>query len=104
VLDNADGPSSLATSISTTGELLKGRINATAAKGVCWGSHSVMVATVLHFAALRSELELLGSGRTTDLTEDQADALWTRVHTASDLMESYVPSSIAHFPPDGMGE
>jgi hypothetical protein len=66
VLDNTDGPSSLATSISTTGELLKGRINATAANGVCWGSHSVMVAAVLHFAALRSELELLGSGRTTD--------------------------------------
>jgi hypothetical protein len=49
VLDNANGPSSLAASMSMAVELLKGRMDATAANGVRWGSHSALVATVLHF-------------------------------------------------------
>jgi hypothetical protein len=34
-----------------------------------------MVVTLSQFPELKNELELLGSGRYADLTEDQADAL-----------------------------
>jgi hypothetical protein len=104
VLDNADGPSSLAAFMSTTVELLEGRIDATVTNGVRWGSRSVLVATVSHFPELKFELELLGSRRNANLTEDKADALWTRVCVALDSLASYVPSSVACGPPDGVGE
>jgi hypothetical protein len=70
VLHNTDGPSSLATSLSMTQELLKGHVSATTTNGICWGIQSALVTALLHF----SELELLGSGCNTDLTEDQVDA------------------------------
>jgi hypothetical protein len=70
VLDNTDGPSSLAVSMSMVVELFEGRINTAAANGVHRGSRSMLVATMLHFLELRSELELLGFGRNVDLTED----------------------------------
>jgi hypothetical protein len=70
VLDSADGSSSLAASMSMAAELLKDRINVAAANGVRWGSHSALVVVVSHFP----ELEVLGSGRNADLTEDKADA------------------------------
>jgi hypothetical protein len=54
-----------------------------------WGSHT---------------LEVLGSGRSTDLTEDKADALWIQVHVASDSLASHVPSSVACNPPGNTGE
>jgi hypothetical protein len=57
-----------------------------------------------HFLELKSELELLGSGRNADLTEDQADALWPLVDAASDLLVLFIPSSVAHDPSDGAGE
>jgi hypothetical protein len=38
VLGNADGPSSLAASLSMVAELLKGRIDTAAANGVHWGT------------------------------------------------------------------
>jgi hypothetical protein len=84
--------------------LLEGRINAMAAKGVHWGTQSTLVATLSHFSELKSELELLGSGRNADLTKDQADALWPLVDVASDSLVSLVPSSVAHDPPDSTGE
>jgi hypothetical protein len=68
------------------------------------GSRSALVAAVSHFLKLESELELLGSGCNADLTEDDADALWTRVRAASDSLALYVPSSVACGPPDGTGE
>jgi hypothetical protein len=58
---------------------------------------------VSHFSELRSELELLGSGRNVGLTEDMADALFTLVRTTSDSLASYVPSSIVRGPPDSVG-
>jgi hypothetical protein len=73
------------------------------ANGVCWGSHSTLVAAMSHFLELKTDLEVLGSGRSVDLTEDEAYALWTRVRSAPDLLVSYVPSSVARNPPDSMG-
>jgi hypothetical protein len=75
VLGSADGPSSLATSMSTVAELLERRIDAMAANGVHWGSCSVLVAAMLHFPELKTKLEVLGSRRNVDLTKDEADAL-----------------------------
>jgi hypothetical protein len=59
---------------------------------------------VSHFPELKSELELLGSERNADLIEDEADGLWTHVNTTSNSLVSYVPSSVAHDPPEGAGE
>jgi hypothetical protein len=75
VLDNVDGPSSLAASMSTAVELLEGWNDAAATNGVHWGSRSVLVAAVSHFLELKTKLELLGSRCNADLTEDKADAL-----------------------------
>jgi hypothetical protein len=63
-----------------------------------------LAATLSHFSELRAELELLGFGRSVDLTEDQVDALWTRVRQASDSLVSHVPPSLACGPPDGTVE
>jgi hypothetical protein len=60
VLGSDDGSSSLAASMSMIVELLEGWIDATAANGVRWGSHSALVATVSHFPELKTELEVLG--------------------------------------------
>jgi hypothetical protein len=86
VLDNIDGLSSLAASLSMVVELLDGQIDTTTTNGVCWGTRSTLVAAMSHFLELKSELQLLGSGCNVDLTEDQADALWTRVRMASDSL------------------
>jgi hypothetical protein len=104
VLGNDDGPSSLTGSLSMAVELLEGQIDTVTANGVRWGTRSALVAALLHFLELRSELELPGSGRNANLTDDQVDVLWPLVSTASDLLASLVPSSIAHDPPDDAGE
>jgi hypothetical protein len=70
VLGDIDGSSSLATSMSAVAKLLKGQIDVAAANGVRWGSHSALVATVLHFPELDTDLEMLGSGHNAGLTED----------------------------------
>jgi hypothetical protein len=64
----------------------------------------VLVAALSHFLELETELELLRSGCNADLTDDQADALWTRVRVASDSLSSHVPPSVARNPPDSAGE
>jgi hypothetical protein len=69
VLDNADEPSSLAASLSVAVELLEGWVDFMAANGVRWGTRSALVAALSHFSKLDTELELLESGRNTDLTE-----------------------------------
>jgi hypothetical protein len=91
-------------SLSSVVELLEGYIDVTPANGVRWGTWSVLAATLSHFSELGLELELLGSGHSADLTEDQVDALWTQVHPASDLLASHVPPSVARGPPDGAVE
>jgi hypothetical protein len=68
-------PSSLATSLSMAVELLVGHVDVAAANGVRWETQSALVATLSHFLKLEVELELLGSGRNTDLMEDQVDAV-----------------------------
>jgi hypothetical protein len=73
VLGSTNRLSSLAMSMSVPVELLEGRIDAIAANGARWASHSALVAVVLHFP----ELEVLGSRRSADLTEDEAGILWT---------------------------
>jgi hypothetical protein len=94
VLGSADWPSSLVASMSIAVELLEDRINAAATNGVRWGSCSMLVTAVSHFPGLKTELEVLGSGCNADLTEDEADALWTGVSTSSDSLASYVPSLV----------
>jgi hypothetical protein len=68
VLDNIDGPSSLAVSLSMVAELLEGQIDATTANGVCWGTRSALVTALSHILEPKSELKLLGSGRNADRT------------------------------------
>jgi hypothetical protein len=68
------------------------------------GTRSALVATLSHFPQLKSELELLGSGRNATLIDNQADALWPLVSVASDSLTSLVPSSIARDPPNDAGE
>jgi hypothetical protein len=75
VLDGADRLSSLVASLSTVAEMLEGHVDVMAANRVCWGTQSELVVTLLHFLELEAELEVLGSGRNADLTEDQVDAL-----------------------------
>jgi hypothetical protein len=54
VLDGADDLSSLAASMSMVAEPLKGRIDTTVANGVCWGTRSTLVATLLQFPELEA--------------------------------------------------
>jgi hypothetical protein len=56
----------------------------------------VLVATLLHFPELEPELELLRSERNVGLTEDQVDALCTRMHVTSDTLVLQVLPSVTH--------
>jgi hypothetical protein len=80
VLDNADQPSSLATSVSMVVKLLKAELE------------------------LEAELELLRSVRNVFLMEDWVDAFWILARPSSDLLVSYVLPSVARNPPNGVGE
>jgi hypothetical protein len=104
VVDWTVGPSSLAASLSTTTELLEGQVDAAAANGVYWGTRSALVTALSQFLELEAELELLGSGHNTTLTEDQVDALWILTHSASDLLALHILPSIVRCPPDGVEE
>jgi hypothetical protein len=73
-----------------------------AVDGVYYGVPFCVRCHRVTFLELKSELELLGSGRNVDLIEDEVVALWTRVCLASDSQPSCVPSSVS--PPDGTGE
>jgi hypothetical protein len=88
VLSNADGSSSLTASLSAAAELLEDRIDATTANGVHWWSCSTLAIVVSHLLELKTEQEVLGSGCSADLIEDEADALWIQVCAASDLLAS----------------
>jgi hypothetical protein len=59
---------------------------------------------VSHFSELETELEVLRSRCNVDLTEGEADAVWTWVRMVSDSLALYVPSSVAHNILDGAGE
>jgi hypothetical protein len=85
-------------------ELLEGQVVAAVSNGVGWGTRSALVTALSHFLELEVELELLGSGRNTVLPEDQVDALWILVRPTSDSQALHVLPSVAHSPPDGVGE
>jgi hypothetical protein len=68
VLGSADGPSSLETSLSVVAELLEGWTDAVDAHRAHWGSCPALVAIVSHFSELEANLEVFGSGCSTDLT------------------------------------
>jgi hypothetical protein len=70
VLDRADGPSSLAASLSSAVDLLEGWVDVMAANRVRWGTRLVSVAIFSHFPELQVELELLRSWCNTVLMED----------------------------------
>jgi hypothetical protein len=70
VLDRAEGPSSLATSLSSVVELLGSHIDAAATHRVRRGTQSALVATLLNFSNLGTKQELLGSRRNMDLMDD----------------------------------
>jgi hypothetical protein len=96
VLDNADGPSSLAASLSRAVEQLEGRVDVMATNRVHWGTRSALVTALSYFPELDAELELLRSGCNADVTEDQVDALLTRVHVASDSLALHVLPLFSH--------
>jgi hypothetical protein len=73
-------------SMAVVTEQLDDRIDAAAANRVCWGSHSTLVAAVLHFPDLGTDLEVLGTERNMGLKEDEVNALWSRVHAAADSL------------------
>jgi hypothetical protein len=104
VLDGINKTSSLVASLSKVAELLEGRVDIMGTNGVCWGAQSTLVAVLLHFPELKTELGLLGSGRNMNLIEDEANALWTWMSAASDLLASNVSSSVAHGTPGDAGE
>jgi hypothetical protein len=89
-------------SLATVVEEVEKRINAVATNGVRWGALSALVAVLSHFPELETELELLRSGRGTDLSDDPVDALFPLVSVASDSLASIVPSSLAHDSLDDM--
>jgi hypothetical protein len=60
--------------------------------------------TVSHFLELKTELDVLESGRSANLTEDKADALWIWVGAATYSPASHVSSSVAHNPLDDVWE
>jgi hypothetical protein len=100
VLGDTGGSSSLAASLAEAAEEVENQINTADANGVQWGTRSALVAILLHFRELEPKLELLGSGRDAYLIEDQADALWPLVSTASNSLASLIPSSLSRNPPD----
>jgi hypothetical protein len=75
VLEGPGGTSSLAAALSSATKLIENCVDVVAANGVHWGSRLVLAAALSHFLELETKLELLGSGRNTDLMEDQVDAL-----------------------------
>jgi hypothetical protein len=95
VLGGADESSLLVTSMSVVAELLESSIDVTAANQVCWGSRNGLVATVSHFPEFDADLEVLRSGRSAGMIEDEVDALWSQVLAASDSLASHIRSSVA---------
>jgi hypothetical protein len=100
ILGDIGRSSSLVASLPKAVKEVENRINMMANNGVQWGTRSALVAILLHFRELEPKLELLGSGRDAYLIEDQADALWPLVSTASNSLASLIPSSLARNPPD----
>jgi hypothetical protein len=104
VLGGANGLSSLATFMYVVAELLGNWINAVVVNEVRWGSHSTLVAVMLHFPELDTDLVVLGFGRTAGLTDDAVDALWSHMRVAAHTLASHVPSLVTHNPLDDVVE
>jgi hypothetical protein len=93
VLDRADGPSSLAASLSPAAELLEGHIDTTTTNRVRWGTRFTLVAALLHFPELEAELELLRSVRNVDLMEDQWKPSGPKRLVSNSLVSYILPSA-----------
>jgi hypothetical protein len=89
VLYWSDGLSSLATSLSMTVKLLKGRVDVTA---------------LSQFQEVEAELELLWFGCNAALMEDQVEALWILACPASDLLVLHVFPLVSCGTTNGVGE
>jgi hypothetical protein len=100
VLGDTGRSSSLAASLAKAVEDVENWINTATTNGVQWGTRSALVVVLSHFPELEPELELLGSGRDADLSNNWADALWPLVSAAPYSLASLVPSSLAHDPLD----
>jgi hypothetical protein len=72
--------------MSAVVERLESQIDVAVANGVRWGSRSALVAAMLHFPELDTDLEVLVFGRCTRLIEDEVDSLWSRVHAVADSL------------------
>jgi hypothetical protein len=77
VLGRPDWTSSLVASLSSMVEKIEDSMDTAAANGVCWGTRSMLVATLSHFPELGTEMELLRCRHNVDLMEDLVDALWS---------------------------
>jgi hypothetical protein len=65
---------------------------------ICAGHHLVA------FFRADVRLELLGSGRDMDVSDDQANALWPLVRVVSDSLASLVHSLLTRDPQDNVEE
>jgi hypothetical protein len=75
VLKRSDEMSLPAMSLSLAMDQVKGHINTMAANGFHWVAQLALVAALVHFHELDSELELLGFWCNVDLIEGQLHAL-----------------------------
>jgi hypothetical protein len=90
--------------LSSTADLIEGRVGAAAINKVHWGAWQEMTTVLLLFPELELELELLGSGYNADLTNNEMEVFWTRTYQASESLLLRVPPSVAHNPPDDTRE
>jgi hypothetical protein len=104
VLKRSNEASSLAVSLPSVANLIKGRIDVVAANRVHWGARLALTAALSHFPELEPELELHVSRYNADLTEGRVDAFWTRMHQASESLSSRVLLPVTRSPPDGTEE
>jgi hypothetical protein len=103
VLRGSDETSSLAVSLSSATDLIKGCIDAVASNEVHWGARLALTTTLSHFSELGPELKLLESGCNVDLTKGQLDALWAQMHHASESLALNTLPSVARNSPDDTG-
>jgi hypothetical protein len=104
VLQRFDEAPSIVAALSSTTNLIEGRVDAAATNRVHWGGRLALTIVLLHFSKLGLELELLGSEYNADLTKDDMDVFWTGTHQSSESLSSRVPLLVAHSPPNGTGK
>jgi hypothetical protein len=104
VLKRSDESSSLVALLSSTADLIEGRVDATGANGFHWGARLALIIALSHFPEVEPKLELHGPGHNADLIESQLDAHWARTRRASNSLLSSVLSSDSRNSPDDSGK